>query len=318
MSDQNGEIPADVPVLGSAVPREDLIDKAVKFLQNSQTRSSSIELKKKFLASKGLTDQEIEEAISRSNVTQQYQVTSHTLPPVNHPVSKWKTLRDYSSMAILIGGFAYAIYKLYKNYIEPVFLKHHTEQKDQIGDLENGVKELNSEVTKSLKSLETVMVEVRNEVRDHADIMERVSTQLARTKTVHDGTSEIAIRELQSQISSLKGLLLNSKQFPAAPVIPSWQIKSKPPPERKSDPENPNNPTTSEIGTKPDPNDNVITEETSYGFNSSDSYNPLNKQINGEAMLTPNPTSLNGDFQSPNPNLTVTSSHPQEMNELDQ
>lgn len=50
-------------------PRSNLIDNAVKFLQDPQVRASSLSKQLNFLESKGLTLREVEEAMKRAGVT---------------------------------------------------------------------------------------------------------------------------------------------------------------------------------------------------------------------------------------------------------
>jgi len=53
MTEAGQEIPENVPVIGSAPPRKDLINTAVKFLQNPKVQSSPLQQKKEFLKRKG-------------------------------------------------------------------------------------------------------------------------------------------------------------------------------------------------------------------------------------------------------------------------
>ncbi|XP_078487335.1 peroxisomal membrane protein PEX14-like [Ciona intestinalis] len=313
MASQNGGIPESVPELGPAAPRENLISTAVKFLQNPQTQSSPLDQKKKFLVSKGLTENEIEIAVSRSNISSQPILTTqltqvNAVPP--KPVSAWKNIQAYSSMAIVIGGFVYAFFTIYKKYVEPLFMKHRGEQRDQMVELEMGVKELNTEVTRNLKSLEGVIAEIRDEVKEHAQVMQRVSTQLTVMKNENGNNgNDATIRDLQSQISSLKGLLLNTKQFPAAPVIPSWQIpsSSKPQPDVRSNVESglmsgqPSNGHIDELESHE--TNHVNDEESSHELNESRTMehksDDVNLQVDGISH-----TSLYNNYKTPNSNIS--------------
>ena len=103
------------------IPREDLVQSAVKFLKDPAVQNSSLQKRIAFLESKGLTSEEIEEALRQSKgvapnagavILNQPpppppppgQVTLVQPPPV--PRMDW---RDYFIAAVLIGGIGYAI-----------------------------------------------------------------------------------------------------------------------------------------------------------------------------------------------------------------
>lgn len=81
--------------------------------------------KRNFLASKGLTDEEIQRAFERvgifvtmSDLNENKDETRVNVgqPPVNyrHQMTRFEKIKDIISSAALISGIAYAIYRFYK------------------------------------------------------------------------------------------------------------------------------------------------------------------------------------------------------------
>jgi peroxin-14 len=107
--------------------REDLIVSAVSFLSDPKVQSAALTKKVSFLESKGMTAEEIEEAMSRANgkaptvsaqqgtmVVQQQpgMAVQHLPPPVPaRPAYDW---RDIFIAAVLAGGVGYGVWTLAK------------------------------------------------------------------------------------------------------------------------------------------------------------------------------------------------------------
>ena len=88
---------------------------AVRFLENDRVRSSTEEMKRKFLEKKGLTEAEITEAFGR--------VSEARPPPALHPAtqatlvtrpSAASRVRDLLNLLLLIGGASYGLRYLWK------------------------------------------------------------------------------------------------------------------------------------------------------------------------------------------------------------
>nr|CAB3264786.1 peroxisomal membrane protein PEX14-like [Phallusia mammillata] len=241
MSEEGG-IPDNVPIVESEPLRENLITTAIKFLQNPKVQSSPLPQKKDFLKRKGLTEEEIQAAVERAGVTessvqpvvsgdQQYvQPQVQTIVPTRQ-VSTWEKIRDYSALAIIVGGVVYGLYTLYKRYIEPLILQRTTKMDKRLCDMDEGIKEMNSGMQKSIKDLQSVIKDLQEQITDQTLQISQVSNNVAvyKAEGSNPPMSNTAINELQAEITTVKGLLLSTKQFPATPVnppvIPSWQLK---------------------------------------------------------------------------------------------
>lgn len=111
--------------------REDLIQSAVSFLADPKVQSAPLAKKVSFLESKGMTSEEINEAMSRANGTSSSSATATTAaapglapqaapggqmvvqpPPVpQRPSYDW---RDIFIAAVLAGGVGYGVWTLAK------------------------------------------------------------------------------------------------------------------------------------------------------------------------------------------------------------
>ncbi|GAB6022912.1 peroxisomal membrane protein pex14 [Chamberlinius hualienensis] len=240
-STAEGEIQSDTPnnlSLQKELPREHLIDTAVKFLTNPKVSSSSLDQKRTFLQKKGLTTVEIDESVRRAGAT--VATNSPALPPnYNYsppqpygyypppvPVSNWSKFRDIWYMAVIIGGTVCAAYVIAKKYIIPYFLGL-PKKEDRLSKLETRMSDFQTHLDESIAQLQKTVEELQNNVKEACLKHETVSQieNAAQTKQNWDLT------DMRSEITSLKGLLLNRHQFPAvpnvAPIIPSWQLEKQ-------------------------------------------------------------------------------------------
>lgn len=112
--------------------REELITSAISFLSDPKVQSAPLAKKVSFLESKGMTSEEIEEAMARANgkaatvpttattsnvpqgamVQQPGMVMQHAPPPLPpRPAYDW---RDIFIAAVLAGGVGYGVWTLAK------------------------------------------------------------------------------------------------------------------------------------------------------------------------------------------------------------
>nr|XP_039250994.1 peroxisomal membrane protein PEX14-like isoform X1 [Styela clava] len=228
-------LPENIPELPPAPPRESLISTAVKFLQSTKVSQSPLEQKKQFLLKKGLTDKEIEIAVSRSNSSSDHHVSvplSNSEQIDMPPVSAWTRIRQYSAIAVIIGGVVYGLYYLYKRFIEPIFLKSAKLQEEKLEKMEEGLKNVQEELTQNMQEIRSSMNEMQDHLGTQNAKLGQVAANLTSFRQAESGygtVSNSAIGELKAEITSIKGLLLSRNQFPAQPlpkpIIPSWQMK---------------------------------------------------------------------------------------------
>ncbi|KAF6110647.1 peroxisomal biogenesis factor 14 [Phyllostomus discolor] len=236
--------PSSPPGSENVMPRAPLIATAVKFLQNSRVRQSPLATRRAFLKKKGLTDEEIDVAFQQSGTAaeeppslglaaqvvpvQPPHLVSQPYSPVG---SRW---RDYSALAIIMAGIAFGFHQLYKKYLLPLIVGGREDRK-QLERMEASLSELSGSVAQTVTQLQVTLASVQELLVQQQQKVQELAHELATAKAT-TSTNWILesqnINELKSEINSLKGLLLNRRQFPpspSAPKIPSWQIPVKSP-----------------------------------------------------------------------------------------
>ncbi|XP_050310805.1 peroxisomal membrane protein PEX14 isoform X2 [Anthonomus grandis grandis] len=194
--------------------REDLVDTAVKFLRNPKVVHSPLGQKQTFLQRRGLTEEEIRVACERSGAYEQHEKPSHP-PPLSSNmlmsyggghISLFSRIRDVVHSIAVFSVVAYVIKKFYERYIAPfLFGTRKKSVEDKLEDLENNINSFKSDI-------QTSVSEVKSEV----------------DKIGFSSENELIseLKELRSEVATVKGLLLTRKQFPAVShsSIPSWQM----------------------------------------------------------------------------------------------
>uniref|UniRef100_A0A8C6GZY0 Peroxisomal membrane protein PEX14 n=1 Tax=Mus spicilegus TaxID=10103 RepID=A0A8C6GZY0_MUSSI len=228
-------LPPSAPVLCQ-------IATAVKFLQNSRVRQSPLATRRAFLKKKGLTDEEIDLAFQQSGTAADEPSPLGPATPVvpvqpphliSQPYSpRGSRWRDYGALAIIMAGIAFGFHQLYKRYLLPLILGGREDRK-QLERMAASLSELSGTVAQTVTQVQTTLASVQELLRQQQQKVQELAHELATAKAT-TSTNWILesqnINELKSEINSLKGLLLNRRQFPpspSAPKIPSWQIPVK-------------------------------------------------------------------------------------------
>lgn len=219
---------SDIPTV-SCVPREGLIDTAVRFLTNPNVVDRPFQQKQSFLKSKGMTNEEINIACERANVhtseprqdamIPMYGLPQHTVAP--QPTSLWIRVRDVLHTFALLGGLGYVLYWVYKAYIEPFLFGRPKPKKS---------------TEESLAAIEDA---VSNVSRCTTELKAEIRSELSRISQERESGATRSLSDIKSDIATVKGLLLNRQQFPRAPntsslrsnqnskpSIPIWQMSS--------------------------------------------------------------------------------------------
>eukprot|EP00088_Acartia_fossae_P021425 TRINITY_DN22886_c1_g2_i1.p1 TRINITY_DN22886_c1_g2~~TRINITY_DN22886_c1_g2_i1.p1 ORF type:complete len:318 (-),score=106.67 TRINITY_DN22886_c1_g2_i1:126-1079(-) len=191
--------------------RENLIATAVRFLENSKIRSTSVELKTSFLKKKGLTDEEIATAFKQVKTLEESQTQvipadftggpPASMPPMMPPFlpppipqyTVSKKIRDVLNVLLLIGGFSYGINYLWKKYIKPWWYgieRHSSEQ-------------MLLQTSQTLLTTVLTLKEGMEKLQASLDSMNGQGTR-----------SENEVTDLKKEVMSLKGLLLSRRLRP--------------------------------------------------------------------------------------------------------
>jgi len=255
---------------GGEAVREDVVSTAVRFLQNDKVAYSSEETKRNFLSKKGLTEDEIQTAFK--------QVGSPAVPPAPpvlyqqqllqqqllHQQSGFSSrLRDLLNILLLIGGVSYGVRYLWKKYVQPWLYGITQPSKSP----QETLMETCNAILTSVELLKKSMTSLESSLDRHSYKLDQVSQNME-TSSV-DGSS---MKDIKSEVQSVKGILLSSRSFPqnpsvTPPRIPSWQLEDGPDLLAK----------TGEVG-----EEEAMKDETSGNGSSISEIEMINSDSNGE------------------------------------
>ncbi|KAG0267163.1 peroxisomal membrane protein pex14 [Mortierella polycephala] len=246
--------------------REDILASAIKFLQDPKVQASSLGKKVAFLESKGLTQQEIEEAMARANGTStgaagtvamaapsvptQYTAVAHPgqgqvmmAPPPLPPKYDWK---DMFIAAVVAGGFSYGMWQIAKRVVGPKLQWPSQEEleldkkklDEQFEEIEKSLAEVKESTTVVAKNVEDQTAHVKESLEGMTGVLdgmknnddkreqelvglktdiENITTMIPKLMEKNKESQTNTMNELQTEIKSLKSLLLNRRATPGAP-----------------------------------------------------------------------------------------------------
>jgi len=216
--------------------RQDMVATAVRFLENDRVRTSTDDMKKKFLLKKGLNEGEIREAFARVKpaavqqpAPQQQAVAVPVQVGGGHPVmavsqgSFSSRIRDLLNLLLLIGGASYGLRYLWKTYIAPWLFG----PPKPVPNPQAAVVETCQAVLGGVQQLQQAITSLQTSIGSQAEKLERAVEY--RQGRQENTTGDIG--ELKAEIQSVKGLLLSSRSFPqqppvsAPPSLPAWQLQ---------------------------------------------------------------------------------------------
>lgn len=183
------------------------ISTAVSFLQNPNVARSTILQKEKFLRSKGLSDEEIQMAFQQAGVFTKdpstiinmeigHRPTIQSNPPLtlsplySSPNTTLQKIYNVISSTAMVTGIFYAIYYVYKKFIEP-FLFGRKKDKKSTTDLIN---DLDKKMEKNIGKLNVDVTALKDEIR-----------------TSYNGNNLLRqdMLTFKNDLDAIKGLLLN-------------------------------------------------------------------------------------------------------------
>lgn len=226
-------------------PRESMISTAVKFLQNEKVKESSRDQQVAFLEKKGLTSDEIKLAFERLSEQSALQVQytpypphhyhgQHQTMPYSTELSTWSRMRENFLSLVVMGGFGYVLYRVLKRYVIPLLWEDETNKRL------NTIEEQNQNSQKTHQETLATVRELVSLVNEQMRLQnEQLQIIISNTNSNRGGDDKQLV-EIKTGITTLKGLLLNRRQFPptpqTTPIIPSWQRESPPPDDKLTSP----------------------------------------------------------------------------------
>ncbi|KAF0424053.1 peroxisomal membrane anchor protein conserved region-domain-containing protein [Gigaspora margarita] len=198
--------------------RQGLITSAVNFLKDPNVQNSPLKKRVAFLESKGLTSEEIEEALRKvkdddistkvSDVAlpqnNQPNSTSVIIQPPPVPRMDW---RDYFIAAVFVGGIGYAIIAVAKKYISPLL------RLPTADDLDRDKQLLTDQFTTASETLDTAKHDiqlVKKSIEEQSfkvrEALERLDEMLKNLKD-HEIKKEAELRNLKDDVDTIRDLI---------------------------------------------------------------------------------------------------------------
>ena len=239
LEDQSSPQLANIKTSSNGKLREESIRAAVKFLCDPKVTQAPLAKKIAFLESKGLTGPEIEESIVRSRLStfvddRANNADASTPPSVpmatyqqqQQQVAGGLSLRDMLFISAIIGSAGCGIFYALKTVAADWFgfdsaaddqnLEVSTKIDDMLAKMESNLEEMRIVADKKESDLEIL----RREVVD-------IKEMLMVPKSSDSAQTTSALSDFQSEIRSLKSLLLNRRQFP--PILNNQTATSSAP-----------------------------------------------------------------------------------------
>ncbi|KAK3832780.1 MAG: peroxisomal membrane anchor protein conserved region-domain-containing protein [Linnemannia gamsii] len=206
--------------------REDILASAVKFLQDPKVQESSLGKKVAFLESKGLTSEEIEEAMQRANgtapaasgvvstavmpVQQQHMMQPYPgqqvmmAPPPLPPKYDWK---DMFIAAVVAGGFSYGMWQVAKKVVGPKLQWPSQEDlemdkkklDEQFDEIEKSLTEVKDSTTTVAKNVEEQTAHVKESLEGMTGVLDGMKT--------NDEKREQELSGLKTDIENIKTMI---------------------------------------------------------------------------------------------------------------
>ncbi|KAI5744236.1 hypothetical protein M8J76_000423 [Diaphorina citri] len=211
-------------------PREKMINTAVAFLKLPQVQASPLKGKQEFLRSKGLTDEEVRisceiaGAFNDQNAFMFDMSNSYASMKQEPRRLWWPVIRDIANVASIAVVIFVVSHAFYQKYLYKYFNGNKKDRKSVRDSQNDMLVELKSDMIEKFVFVQSKLSELDTK------ISKMVQNQESQDLENHLNNKQID--ELRAEVLSLKGLLLNRKQFPmpntlatTAPSIPSWQLK---------------------------------------------------------------------------------------------
>jgi len=210
--------------------RENLVSSATSFLKDPKVQKAPLAKRVAFLESKGLTQEEIEEALSRANGNPSNSNSNSNsmavaggpvqYPPnpymqIVQPPPKYLGWKDYFIGAAIIGGVSFTAYKALKKYLPALLQISSTKE----------LQENNKELTKQIKVASEALTSSKVETQAAIKLMDEQGDKIKNfmdilTKSLN-GLKE-ADEKRDEEIRTIKNDLENVKT-----LIPKMIEKSK-------------------------------------------------------------------------------------------
>lgn len=199
--------------------RENLVSSATSFLKDPKVQKAPLAKRIAFLESKGLTQEEIKEALSRAdgNAPQSNEVVATSaggpqLPPnpymqIVQPPPRYLGWKDYFIGTAIIGGVSYALYKALKKYLPDLLQIPSTK------DLQDNNEQLTKQLDIASEALNSSKVETQAAIKLMDEQGEKIKSFMdSLTKSLNslkeaDEKRDEEIRTIKNDLENVKTLI---------------------------------------------------------------------------------------------------------------
>ncbi|KAI8927438.1 peroxisomal membrane anchor protein conserved region-domain-containing protein, partial [Entophlyctis helioformis] len=256
--------------------RDDLVASAVRFLKDPKVQAAPLAKRISFLETKGMTSAEIETALAQANGAAAPAAPAVLAPAAPHmsqavvPAKYQWTWKDYALGGIGAAGISYGVFMAASKYLVPLlnFPTSTAVQKDteriesqlesankavelvrvQTADVIKAVESHAEDLTKSLEGMTASIKDLQDADEKRAAQIEQIEQEIESLRTTmprmierNKENQSAMLAELQTELKSLKSLLLNRRLAPAGgaspntsglptagglPAIPAWQLEA--------------------------------------------------------------------------------------------
>eukprot|EP01122_Echinamoeba_exundans_P012220 TRINITY_DN5056_c0_g2_i2.p1 TRINITY_DN5056_c0_g2~~TRINITY_DN5056_c0_g2_i2.p1 ORF type:complete len:467 (+),score=129.71 TRINITY_DN5056_c0_g2_i2:71-1471(+) len=234
---QNVSFTSQAATAAPAALRDDLIRGAVEFLTHPRVANSDADKKRRFLKSKGMTDEEIAEAFKRSGslaaatpgglpmapvpqqqqyaapvgqmMPQQYQQPrpyGAVMPPPPPPpqvVVQSPSIRALAFIVIICAGIGSAITYLVRRYIIPYFWPKKKAQEEKLEKLQEEVSAVSLAVKEQVEDVRDALHIIKNFLQSQVDS----SIETKQLEDARQRQESARVSELKKEIGAIKNLL---------------------------------------------------------------------------------------------------------------
>lgn len=166
---------------------------AIKFLSDPQVQEAPLEKRISFLESKGLSQSEIQQALSMVNGG----VVSQPMGTMVRYDSQWGWKDTALSLIAVVGG-SYGLYQLFSTYVAPYMIGSTSEMEESLekisksidsnekanSDLLNMVSDLNKRITESASKLETQSMAFEEANKEKEDLIKGLVQEIEGIKNI--------------------------------------------------------------------------------------------------------------------------------------
>lgn len=175
-------------------------------------------------------------SLTTSVVAQPPQIQQSSIPPPvppygPRPMTFWLQTRSLAASIALVGSIAYGVYIVYKKHVEPRLFGQYPKPKHPLVIIQEQVAQLCEAVKVIQTDIKSIEENIQEKFQTDMEAMKNEIKKLLDDEIVKVRANQpLTLQEIRSDVESIKGILLNRRQFAigaTTPSIPAWQLNSE-------------------------------------------------------------------------------------------